>query len=267
MTDEQILEIAAKVWQAYPGSAFTMDRLVEATGVSRASLYRRFGSREAILQRLAKEQLIDTEELLRPDIPTRVLEATRVVLNRFGFSGVTIELIAQEAGVGAATVYRHFGSKDALLETFMQSESPRQVLRSLVADGESDLEADLHLVARTMLQFMHENPGLLHIFAFETQSSEPFLERIRATQGRTINSLAEYLAGHMEMGNLQRCDPFTLALSFIGMIVGLGLIGPRSYNRPVLDQAATAHFVTQLFLHGIAQTHPQQVESPHESIQ
>jgi AcrR family transcriptional regulator len=257
MSDDQLLEIAAQLWQRHPGSAFTMDRLTDATGVSRASLYRRFGSREAILQRIAAEHRIDIEELSLPDIPTRILEATRVALNRFGFAGVTIEQIAQEAGVGPATVYRHFGSKEALLEAFMQAESPRHVLRSLVADAESDLEADLKPVAKSMLEFMRDNRGLIRVFAFENAGSETFVQRIRATQGRTINILADYLRGHMEMGHLLPADPFQLALSFIGILLGLGLIGPHSYERPITDAAATAHFATQLFLHGVAQSQPQ----------
>src|SRR5215204_6285916 len=112
MTDEQILAIAAQLWQQYPGAEFTMERLVEVCGLSRASLYRRFGSREAILQRLADNHAIDVQELTRPDIPTRIMQATGVVLERYGFASMTVEQIAQEAGVGAATVYRHFGSKE-----------------------------------------------------------------------------------------------------------------------------------------------------------
>src|SRR3954447_13491591 len=134
MSDEQILEIAAQLWPQYPGSDFTMEKLAEATSVSRATLYRRFGSREAILQRLVAQHALDVEELTLPDIPTRIVQATRIVLNRSGFANMTIEQIAQEAGVGAATVYRHFGSKEALLDAFMQANSPRQLLRNLVAD-------------------------------------------------------------------------------------------------------------------------------------
>src|SRR5688500_9981430 len=114
MREEEILAIAGQLWRQ--DSAFTMDQLADDTGISRATLYRRFGSRDAILQRLVDEQAIDVPELSRPDIPTRILYAARTIFSRYGFAGVTVEQIAQEAGVGPATIYRHFGSKDALIE-------------------------------------------------------------------------------------------------------------------------------------------------------
>lgn len=45
----------------------------------------------------------------------RVLDAARVVLGRVG-PQAAIEEIATEAGVGVGTIYRRFGSKDALLD-------------------------------------------------------------------------------------------------------------------------------------------------------
>lgn len=261
MTDEEILAIAAQLWQQYPGIDFTMERLVEATTVSRATLYRRFGSREAILQRLAAEHALDVAELSLPDIPTRIVQATRIVLNRTGFANMTVEQIAQEAGVGPATVYRHFGSKEALLDAFMRANSPRQLLRNLTADEHSDLEADLTMLATAMLEFMQDNYGLIHTFIFENQAKEPAIAAIRANQGRTVTMLADYLAYHIRMGKLKSGDPFTSALAFIGILLGLGLVGPYTYDRPIRDISATAHFATQTFLQGIACSTSQAMET------
>ncbi len=261
MTDEQILAIAAQLWQQNPGADFTMDRLTDAIGISRATLYRRFGSREAILQRLVDEQSLDVDELSRPDIRTRIIQATRSVLGRYGFAGVTVEQIAQEAGVGTATVYRHFGSREALLEAFVQATSPRHLLRTFTANEQSDLETDLSQLAKTMLEFIQDNQALARIMLFETQGGEAILEKVRATQGRTVSSLANYLADHMTMGNLKPGDPFAMALSFIGMLLGLAFVGPHSYNHPITDFDATAEFVTGIFLQGVAQTDPQKLET------
>lgn len=261
MTDEQILAIASQLWQQSTGADFTMERLVECTGISRATLYRRFGSREAILQRLADEHAVDVQELARPDMRTHIVQATRTMLSRYGFAGITIEQIAQEAGVGTATVYRHFGSKEALIEAFVQASSPRTLIRALKADESSDLEADLTLLATTTLEFARDNPGLIRMIVLEGQSNEAILAQIRASQGRTVTSLAEYLAAHMAMGNLCQADPFALALAFVGMILGLGLIGPQSYDHPVTDANCVAQQVTRIFLHGVAQVNPKKVET------
>jgi hypothetical protein len=107
---------------------------------------------------------------------------------------------------------------------------------------------------------MHDNPGLIRVIVLESQEGAAILEQIRATQGRTVTALANYLAEHMALGNLHQSDPFALALSFIGMLLGLGLVGPYSYDRPITDFKREAQFVTQIFLQGVA--HPQKVEIP-----
>jgi hypothetical protein len=68
----------------------------------------------------------------------------------------------------------------------------------------------------------------------------------------------------MALGNLQEADPFELALSFFGMLLGFGFVGPHSYNRPVTDPDSIAQMAVRIFLHGAlhsaAQPQPQKVE-------
>jgi AcrR family transcriptional regulator len=259
MTDEQILALAGQLWTENAGILFTMERLAEVTGVSRATLYRRFGSREAILQRLVNEQSIDVQELSRPDIPARIMQAARSLFSRYGLAGVTVEQIAQEAGVGSATVYRHFGSKEKLVEAFIQASRPRQLLQNFTVGEPSDLEADLIALATTMLEFINDSQDLIRLMLFGSQRNE-HLEQLRSTQGRTVTTLADYLAGHMAKGNLEQGDPFDLALAFTGMLFGLVFVGSNYYDHPVTDMKYVAQLVTRIFLNGLAQHHSQQTE-------
>jgi AcrR family transcriptional regulator len=52
----------------------------------------------------------------RENLREKLLEAAAVVYARTGFRGATTRLIAQEAGVNEVTLFRHFGSKEALIE-------------------------------------------------------------------------------------------------------------------------------------------------------
>lgn len=56
--------------------------------------------------------MTDTKENLRE----KLLEAAARVYAQTGFRGATTRLIAQEAGVNEITLFRHFGSKEALIE-------------------------------------------------------------------------------------------------------------------------------------------------------
>jgi AcrR family transcriptional regulator len=65
----------------------------------------------------------------------RVLEATRTLLAG-GAVAITVETIAREAGVGAATVVRTFGSKEALIDVAVADllEPVIQRARALLAE-------------------------------------------------------------------------------------------------------------------------------------
>jgi AcrR family transcriptional regulator len=57
---------------------------------------------------------VETEQSIRK----RMLDATYVVLSRTGRKKLQLMEVAAEAGVSRPTVYRHFGSKEGLLEAF-----------------------------------------------------------------------------------------------------------------------------------------------------
>lgn len=54
------------------------------------------------------------------DLRHRILHAAAVVYAQHGWRGATTRRIAEEAGVNEVTLFRHFGSKDALLDTMMR---------------------------------------------------------------------------------------------------------------------------------------------------
>ena len=65
------------------------------------------------------------------DVREQLLLAALRVYGTAGTRGATTRRIAQEAGVNEVTLFRHFGSKDALLRDAVQSTYERSVLRPL----------------------------------------------------------------------------------------------------------------------------------------
>ena len=53
----------------------------------------------------------------------KLIEAAARVYGEFGFRGATTRRIAEEAGVNEVTIFRHFGSKDALIQEVIRCVS------------------------------------------------------------------------------------------------------------------------------------------------
>ena len=235
-----------------------MERLAAMAGVSRATLYRRFGSRTALVRRLIDEQGAPAQDLLPPDVHTRILQAARTIFGRLGFGAATMEQIAQEAGVGAATVYRHFGNKDSLIDAFIQAASPRRFLRHLGADHRGSMADDLTAFAATAVAFFYENRDLIRLAMFDKED-KGFLEQLRNSQGRTVTTLTHYLeiqlaAGNLQTGHLQNGSAANLALAFVSLLFGFGFIGPTFYDKPLADADQAARLATEIFLQGVLHT-------------
>lgn len=58
---------------------------------------------------------------LDPARRAAILQGARVVFLRHGFAGGSVDDVAAEAGVGKQTVYRHFGSKEALVVALVEA--------------------------------------------------------------------------------------------------------------------------------------------------
>jgi AcrR family transcriptional regulator len=76
------------------------------------------------------------------EIHEQVLAAAVRVVNELGWRGATTRRIAQEAGVNEVTLFRHFGSKEALLKEAMCWSAERAPL-PLLPDEPGDARADL----------------------------------------------------------------------------------------------------------------------------
>ena len=107
-----------------------LSRITREAGVSRATFYRHFGTREALLKAVAVE----------PPTPARqrVLEAGADLIGRRGLNAFTMEELATAAGVGRATVYRLFPTKSALFGELVRAYSPFQPLLDVLREHESE---------------------------------------------------------------------------------------------------------------------------------
>jgi len=247
---DPLLDLAVVLVAEKGADGFSMDELAARAGLSRATLYRRFGSQRALLERLATERGVDVAAR-DPDVRQRILDATRVVIGRVGFVSATVEQIAEQAGVGPATVYRHFGSRQGLLETFRASMPARKVVHELASCPGPDVEGELERFAAEATRFLRDNGDLIRVSMLSVED-EAGLAELRARPNRTMHLLAQYLDKQMRAGRIREEDPLVLAGAFFGMLFMFGALGPAVHDLPRLEPAEVARSVTRLFLRGAA---------------
>jgi TetR/AcrR family transcriptional regulator, cholesterol catabolism regulator len=130
--------------------------------------------RESTRRRLTAKQAETVE---------RLGNAAIGVLSREGFSGLTIRMVAAEAGVGAATAYTYFSSKEHLVAELFW----RRLMSSAVQPTESpDVTDQVIAVLRQIALLVADEPALAAAVTNALLSADPEVEHLRLRIGREI---------------------------------------------------------------------------------
>ena len=198
------------------GEKPTVAQLVEAAGVSKASFYRAFDSRESLLRAL--------EVTPGPDARERVLKAALEMVSASGLTALSMDDVADRAGVSRATLYRLFPGKSALFTSLIYEFSPLEpVLQVFSRLGEQPPDVVKPEIARTVYRVFfsrgENRVGLLRAIFFDVSALAPDTEEAAESAIRMlVGSITMYLAGQMATGNLRPMPPLLAMQAFIGPI-------------------------------------------------
>lgn len=251
--DSSILNVARSLLAENDGG-FTMEQLEAKTGISRSTLYRRMGTKEMLLKRLAHER---GETFEKPETRRGILEAARVVFGRNGLAAATMEQIAHEAGVGIATVYRHFGDKESLIRAFVAKMVPRTAVQALALHPGQDVAHDLEEMIKSIMAFFFDNRDLLRLVLMGSEADRHTLESLRQGSDTTLSLLTNYFRSQLDAGRLQNVGkPGELALALMGMMLAFAVVGPLHYGTtPDLPEQSSKLIVT-IFLNDLRGNQP-----------
>jgi AcrR family transcriptional regulator len=121
-----------------------------------------------------------------------ILKATLKLISEHGFHGTPMSKIAEEARVGAGTIYRYFENKEALInELFL--ELKRQISQAMLFgfSEEATTEETFRKVWRNTFDFCIQNPQ--ETFFIEQYHNSPFLTP--ETEAATMEYLSPLVGG------------------------------------------------------------------------
>lgn len=187
--------------------------LAAAAGASRASFYRHFKSRQALLDAV--------EVAPEPGARERILEAAIEMVGRGGVSILSMDDLAEKAKVSRATLYRLFPGKAALLTAIIEDYSPLEPIAQLIAERAADRpEVLMPDIARTAYQATAGRTGLMRALFFEISGLSPETQEA-ATQAITgiVGPLVMYITAQMAAGTLRRTHPLIALQAFVGPVL------------------------------------------------
>src|SRR5215208_2255582 len=196
----------------------SMDELATKAGVSRATLYRLFGSQQNLLQQLGLQP--------PPKVRGRILDTALELVGRHGLAELSMDELAATAGVSRATLYRLFPGKDALFAELVRTFSPFEPIAAVLETmGDRPPAEVIPAITQAMAAAMDGHIGLLLQLLFEVSRSGPDhhsgadANQDAAQAMRTLPLVAGYLDQQMAAGHLRRMDPVLAMQALAGPIV------------------------------------------------
>src|SRR5919204_5571573 len=187
-----------------------------------------------------------------PDVDRAILEATLDAFIQDGYEGMSVDGVAERAGVAKATVYRRWPSKQELLIAAGQHLYEEHVHFPDSGELRTDLVTLLRVVRHmaTQTKAGQAMPRMVREVAAGTSLGRAFQEQVLLPRLRLAKQI---LARAQERGELRQDLDLDLAVaSLVGTVIFLHLLGRLRDMPPDLPE----RLIAQL-LDGIGATHPQ----------
>lgn len=162
----------------------------------------------------------------------RILGVARLAFTRHG-AEATLDDIARQAGIGPGTLYRHFPTRDALIEAVYRSE-----VEKLTAAGQrfASTKPPLEALRAWMLLFIdHVADKRLILPAMETVAGGS-MRLIEGTRGLIQGAFVDLVQRAIDSGNLRPdTDPNDFVRALVGVFHTTALSGWEPSARRLVD--------------------------------
>jgi len=189
-----------------------------------------------------------------------ILEQAILAFAESGFRGADVQVIADRAGVGKGTVYRHFGSKEDLFwsATFEVMLRLEKCLFQAMENVEGP-SAKIRAAAMAYARFFEANPPCLELFIqdrAEFRGSGP--ESHRQYHQQLIARFERIFQQGIDCGELRTLDPHQATPSLGGLLYGIVVM---SCHITPLSAVQLAEYAIEIFFQGICANRGEQAAS------
>jgi AcrR family transcriptional regulator len=136
------------------------------------------------------------------EIREQLLAATVQVVTEHGTRGATTRRISEAAGVNEVTLFRQFGSKDALIREAMHWNASRELIPAL-PEKPGEVDAELLVWADAAYSHLSKFRGLIRTTFGECAANPEVVPLTRKVPQSVSRGLRQYLERAREQGMLE----------------------------------------------------------------
>ena len=146
-----------------------------------------------------------------------IYDAAVEILMRDGYEAMTMERVAEQAGVAKGSLYNYFPNKLELLRFVrVKSFEPLEERVDAILDSDTDALEKLRLMFRAWFEYLDSRRRLFNFLFNEHAIHKLFRPEESSGQQRAINNLAKVIEQGIAEGTLRKVDPGQYATLLFG---------------------------------------------------
>ncbi len=185
----------------------------------------------------------------------KIIDAATILIADKGFKETTTRDIATASGLSEMSVFRHFGSKKAILMAIIQHYSFEYPIENGLKEQLTwELEHDILLLAKMQYEFNLKNEKAILIRFKESRKLVEYGIDVKENPTRLKNFLIEYFDEMYRRGKIIKEDNEKLAIHFMSFNFGLFCNKMMDVYGPItlVPKEEEIYFGAQCFARGIA---------------
>ena len=187
----------------------------------------------------------------QPDTREAILAAALEAYSKYGFRGATTRRIAEIAGVNEVTLFRHFGSKDALVGEALRGLSPSDEQVAPLPAEPRDLVGELAAWSEGQLAHMRDRRSMIRTCMGEIEERPELTECAAAAPQAAFAELCRYLGRVRDAGmSFMDFDERVAAITLMGALFS-DAMGREMMPEIYPPAEAAAREYTELILRAI----------------
>jgi TetR/AcrR family transcriptional regulator, regulator of autoinduction and epiphytic fitness len=173
----------------------------------------------------------------------QITEAARGLFGRYGYSGTTIDAIAQAAGVASETVYAVFGSKQKILSHLMDvsvggDDQPIRLLdrpEPQAVLGDVDQHRQIEMFSRGITDILGRVAPLFEVIRSASKTEKEIARLLQRLLGERLDNMTSFVEHVARNGGLREGMDISIAAELVWTVtspeVFLLLTRDRNYSK------------------------------------
>jgi AcrR family transcriptional regulator len=178
----------------------------------------------------------------------KILQTARRLFVQQGYTATSMRQVAEQAGIGKATIYHHFPDKKAIVMALHQRNLARMGEAVQLVRTEGDPRRRIQIAATTSVKFLFESADIMQIVRREVSGGRDQMQAgfMKFFQ-EYMSLLADAIRRGTEQGIFRPVDPINAARVLMTMIQGTFAMAYLGGGHPQSSEEAAAALLDVYF--------------------